>query len=341
MRLVAASDADRDDQDLDLAGAGCPRCGYDLRGAMASWRETCPLEGVCAECGLAFAWGDLLNARLSVPRWCIEAQRPHRAFPLQMIGTTWRLLWPAWLLRRLQMHHPIRPRRLAIHTGLLLLLLMAGVSVANGLQAWLFWHSLMVAPPGYSTASTASGLEVALQAALQPWSSRSAGRVTVTPTVVPAVVPVRIPVSSGGWSQIMAPASNFRYWWSEAAPLAVWLTVPIACALAFACLPISRRRAKVRWAHIARLTVYLYALLMPLVSVFAVGLVVAQSNLPQAEIVSMLLLIVAICWWPLLLLFWAEAAGSYLRMEHRWAVAISVVVIGILAPVSLVSTLVF
>ena len=36
--------------------AKCPRCGYDLRGAIATWTEQCPLHGTCAGCGLQFAW---------------------------------------------------------------------------------------------------------------------------------------------------------------------------------------------------------------------------------------------------------------------------------------------
>lgn len=35
----------------------CPRCGYDLGGQVATWREACPLEGSCPECGATFAWG--------------------------------------------------------------------------------------------------------------------------------------------------------------------------------------------------------------------------------------------------------------------------------------------
>lgn len=38
----------------------CPKCGYDLSGAVRSWTDRCPTKGVCSECGLEFNWGVLL-----------------------------------------------------------------------------------------------------------------------------------------------------------------------------------------------------------------------------------------------------------------------------------------
>lgn len=32
----------------------CPRCGYDLSGAVATWKTSCPLEVTCSECGQRF-----------------------------------------------------------------------------------------------------------------------------------------------------------------------------------------------------------------------------------------------------------------------------------------------
>lgn len=36
----------------------CPRCGYDQTGVMSAWRESCPVQGRCSECGLDFLWCD-------------------------------------------------------------------------------------------------------------------------------------------------------------------------------------------------------------------------------------------------------------------------------------------
>src|SRR5262249_6813429 len=39
----------------------CPRCGYDLTGAVGSWTLTCPLGIRCSECGLDIELRMVLN----------------------------------------------------------------------------------------------------------------------------------------------------------------------------------------------------------------------------------------------------------------------------------------
>ena len=41
------------------ARLACPRCGYDQAGAVGAWRESCPVEGRCSECGLEILWRDV------------------------------------------------------------------------------------------------------------------------------------------------------------------------------------------------------------------------------------------------------------------------------------------
>ncbi len=38
----------------------CPRCAYDQSGEVARWKESCPLEGVCTECGHVLNWAMVL-----------------------------------------------------------------------------------------------------------------------------------------------------------------------------------------------------------------------------------------------------------------------------------------
>lgn len=45
----------------------CPKCDYDLGGIRASWRESCPLRGVCPECGFQFNWGHLITPMSTTP----------------------------------------------------------------------------------------------------------------------------------------------------------------------------------------------------------------------------------------------------------------------------------
>ena len=75
----------------------CPRCGYDLSGIVASWTNSCPLTGICSECGLKFRWGAVLMPLL---RGTIElldsAARPNIHCLLQSVLGCYRpwVLWP-------------------------------------------------------------------------------------------------------------------------------------------------------------------------------------------------------------------------------------------------------
>jgi len=48
--------------------ARCPHCGYDLSGGAAAWGESCPLEGVCSECGRRIRWGVAIREGGAPPR---------------------------------------------------------------------------------------------------------------------------------------------------------------------------------------------------------------------------------------------------------------------------------
>ena len=47
----------------------CPRCGYDLSGIVASWKDACPLTGICSECVLEFQCRYLLDPRFKIKPW--------------------------------------------------------------------------------------------------------------------------------------------------------------------------------------------------------------------------------------------------------------------------------
>ena len=52
----------------------CPRCSYDLSGKLESYRESCPLEDMCSECGCEYRWRSIFG-ELIYPRWFVESQR--------------------------------------------------------------------------------------------------------------------------------------------------------------------------------------------------------------------------------------------------------------------------
>src|SRR5688572_8005690 len=81
----------------------CPRCGYDLGGAVASWREECPLRTTCPECGLGIDCRDVLNPAFArLPMFLEHAGRRRGA---ALVVTAWRALRPRRFWRWVRMEH--------------------------------------------------------------------------------------------------------------------------------------------------------------------------------------------------------------------------------------------
>jgi len=89
----------------------CPRCGYDLSGAVETWTDQCPVEGVCPECGLVYPWRTILNADFRVdPLFCETATT---RLPRALFTTPWRALRPWSFWRWVKMEYRYRPARIA------------------------------------------------------------------------------------------------------------------------------------------------------------------------------------------------------------------------------------
>ena len=101
--------------------------------------------------------------------------------------------------------------------------------------------------------------------------------------------------------------------------LCVWQGLAMLfCVGFFAFLPISRRRAKVRWAHLVRIGAYSLALLvLPPIAVLLGAFVIG---------------VFAALFTPILLfVWWWQATARYLRMPHAVVVALAAVVMAALA----------
>jgi hypothetical protein len=148
----------------------------------------------------------------------------------------------------------------------------------------------------------------------------------------PAIVMARqrVPVA-------VLPRSPSVRWRDSLSPWRPMLSfAAIACAAStatFLVLPIARRRAKVRWAQIARCTAYLALGCLPLAVVLLRTLFGGrQSPYGRYELLrgtedDLVVLVPVIA---LLTLWWHAAANRYLRMERPLAVAASVATIGTL-----------
>jgi len=90
----------------------CPRCGYDQSGEIARWHAECPLRGICSECGVDFAWKDILSPDRSLcPGFFEHATTIRTCFSWAWRTLTWAVLpWRFW--SRVGMHHQVRPRRM-------------------------------------------------------------------------------------------------------------------------------------------------------------------------------------------------------------------------------------
>ncbi len=65
--------------------AACPHCRYDLGGQVATWTQSCPLEGVCPECGQSFDWREAHRKSERQRMW-------RRLGPAGVLGLFWTFL---------------------------------------------------------------------------------------------------------------------------------------------------------------------------------------------------------------------------------------------------------
>jgi len=284
----------------------CPRCGYDLRGEMATWEQSCPIEGVCTECGLEIAWRELLNPAHIKPRWCVEYAKSQWGIPWRAIRTLMATFWPWFFWRSLRMVHEIRWRRLRGYLLFWAFVLYVLFCVCHAAVAFGFWSLSWWRMP----LQWADPLDVLMTAVL-PLSDS-------------------LPWENGGG---LSPRDIFgRFWAPVLVPLAPLAAMHVLCAAGFAALPISRRRAKVRWGHIVRVLAYGFGWFVPLIALGMIGEALSrQYRLPAlADLGAALLALALAAAWshlPFLVIWWSTATGRYLKMHHPWGVGLAVVVI--------------
>lgn len=352
----------------NLAGrARCPRCGYDLRGAIGTWADRCPLQGTCTECGLQFTWAEVLHPEKFEPRWCVEFAPGMRRSVLvrASLATFIRSFWPFGFWRALKMSMPIRWRRLVTYIAILCLPLLASyvtiqsvaairvrfdlqetleeqqrslpqaiaqmqrylVSQQVGAQQGQMWlmqiqsmQSAMII--GYSISH--SYLTATTEAVLTPLRSSSSGTYTGQWGVMPYPAPSNLhsslfdqhfsyltPVATGSLVDLTIVWFGLGVW--------LWLLLP----LSFVFLPVSRRRAKVRWGHIARVSAY--GFFIPVTAIAGSLLCISIGYALDALFDPMLRIahVLSRYFMPaMIIIWWATSVRQYLRIPHSWFVAV-------------------
>lgn len=285
----------------------CPRCAYDLSGATATWRDTCPLDGTCPECGLGFAWGDVLVPGRIVPRWSFEHARSRVL--LRWLTTAARALFILPLWSGLRMEHPIANRRLILFAGVMLLVSHLQFAAAAGFFA-------------YRTA-----------AAYRAWPASPVVDMgePLNAAVIAVLWPYGIPIKGRGW-WVISPALIGVFGWG----LVLWFAM---LPPSFLLLPQTFRRTRIRHAHLWRLFAYSLTPL-PLLAGLWLLVQLQYSNITPIDHFWRTLrnwtraldpenwpapLFGAAAAW--LAAYWYVGTGRYLRLPHApavWAAMLSV-----------------
>jgi len=350
-----------------LNKARCPRCGYDQRGVAESWADACPLMGTCSECGLEFEWAELLSPKIRPPRWCVEYGRWWAA-PWRTVLTLGIALWPPAFWRLLKMTQIFRPKRVAAYLLVPFLALYVAIALSQG---WAAHRQLSAILRGAgSSTSTHPGWAVA-QAVVLPFSSKSPGTYSFqagaaakafqfSPQLVQVnratgVVTMRIPSPHQRIRTRFEWATNLSFWevWPELLLgnrgiegwrlhwqllLLCFMLVTIhslLCAVGFVLLPQSRRSARVKWSHIARITMYGFGFIVIMIVALGMTLAFRQTAIDTyagmytaARFLSLLLI-------PgMLVIWWSCATTHYLKIPHGWGVGVALSLIAyLLGPV--------
>lgn len=229
---------------------------------MASWADSCPLNGTCSECGLRFAWQQVVYAdRLVVPGFFEHARGT--ALPVAWRTWTW-TLWPAVFWKRVRLERPIRPRRAWLWLFLTLLTFQLAHIAFDG---WCFWRmhaatsALPKRPPSFRTA-TAPDWSLGLFAR---WLDPLFGSPEVSYLYVNGTPP-NAPFS------FRATAEDIFAWcvpgweeWPQYAVPTCCFSLALPVMLLF--LPDTRKVSKIRPVHIVRAFLYSQAWLVALAAV--------------------------------------------------------------------------
>lgn len=298
----------------------CPRCGYDQRGAMATWKQSCPLQGTCTECGLTYDWVDLIKPYRLEPAWNVEYARGLGMIKSMCTTALLQLLpWVFW--RKLSMHHQPRFFRIVVYLLLLLPTLYGAFMVSQGVAARNEYHYRPIGPFGTQPQTAPCGsciseLHAVTWSSLLPFSSISPGMhspFTRFPAPIELVETYWLDPYSGGSESLRLAGMISMFWLS-------WI---VLMPLAFALLPQTRRKVKVRWNHILRIALYGTAFTVPLLWAFAFWHVTTPVLLPIAIMFT------------ITLVWWGFSCRVYLRLPHAWFVAATLTFMLLLVPIVL------
>jgi hypothetical protein len=287
---------------------------------MAAWGGSCPLEGVCSECGLTFAWRDVLNPKFGdLPGFFEHDHRRLGSF----VRTWWRARSPRRFWCWVRLENRIVPRRIAAMAtiGALQTHLVLGAVV------FVMYAAVLLAGPMIPAWGAIYGGPFA-----DNW--RNLGLNAAWPL--------------GHESKMYVLRFN-RSFGLFVRPLELVAIVSAACApLTFLLLRQSLQRARVRRGHIIR--VWAYGLVWLPVALHLSGLLSGALWLIDTVLTALwyrpgltrwrlreldpaITLSAAFLWQ---LTWWSLACGRYLRLPHAWLIGVLMTVLAMLVSAVLV-----
>jgi hypothetical protein len=170
---------------------------------------------------------------------------------------------------------------------------------------------------------TLSYVDAVLEAVLTPWASSSTGTITqwAGSAAYPPPRELHMSLFQAGapWNR----AARSRRMEFVILGVGAGLSLLVLLPLSFAVLPVSRYRAKVRWSHIARVTVY--SLTPPILIAACLVLVIAAGALfagARSTAIDVAAFTATYAFVPVVITWWAAAIRHYLRMPHAWPVVV-------------------
>lgn len=348
-----------------ITNAKCPRCGYDLRGAIETWKEQCPLLGICTECGLEIKWAEVLHPEKFEPQWCVEFV-PSRKLFLQSCGKTLlRSFWPFHFWHALKMSMPIRWRQLVTYIVVLFMPLLIGYVTLQTTAAFRMRYDLEQSMAQQQQSLSQSLAQMQMMMSSQRLTTQQRQQIILQTQNLQQIVNTGYSINHSYLSavieMVVSPLGQTSSGTTTSGLIGVWpYTSPIEChpwlfelrlgyltsvsskhklylivvwfglsmwlwflfPFSFVLLPVSRRRAKVRWSHVLRVTIY--GCFIPIsaitVSMFAIAIGYAFEN-TFGSMIQIVQLSSRYFMTTLIIIWWATAIKRYLHILHSWAVA--------------------
>ncbi|MCH2161240.1 MAG: hypothetical protein MK085_05135 [Phycisphaerales bacterium] len=317
----------------------CPRCGYHFKGILATWTTSCPVDGQCSECGLSFRWWEIFVGD-HVPKWYVEFSRGFWSGLRRTPGTFWRVILgsePSGRLRLEMFKERMRFRPFLGWFVLLFLVAYLGAGLAVGIEGAINHLETIKAGMPYKNIA----LQIFLGGLVDPFA------------ILPEVGGKAMEYSLFQHISMMGIGSiNYMgqdIFWVERSgrllpmPVSIQLVLlamsTVVTPLVFMVLPYTRREAKVRLGHLARLAflsvaiLVLFWLLLVLFWVLEAGFLFlppVDTGILRGFLFPIVML--------RFVTWWSAACKRFLRFSSWQMVAASVLSIGLLTPVAVVAT---